>query len=93
MFQAKHYVTIGGREYAPGQVIAAGLDAAKKAWLLSKGAIEAIDEAPEMPDMPDVPVEDAEEETDAPTIDVMDGIIAPEPEAPRKRGRKGGNGK
>lgn len=118
VYIAKHYVSVNGRMYSPGEVFSEDIPKQKEEWLISKGAIEPTgctaqevfeengiseDEISDTEDRSDwekaeteeleTEEPETEEPEEAPEIDVMDGICAPEepeePEVPKKRrGRK-----
>ncbi len=99
-YTAKHFVKIAGRMYTPGEIIDNPIPDDKLQRLLRLGAVEQIDtsgaelsasvssdahdESPTDPAPEEAP--DAEEdEAEAPEIDVMDGVVAPESQkAPAK---------
>ena len=97
MYKAKHYVRIKGRMYKAGECIPNDLSPESITWLVSAGAIESVvpavfKEAPEpekhlvvQEPATEHPTEDFEEE--APTIDVMDGVI------PKKTTKRAGRRK
>ena len=104
VYIAKHYVSVNGRMYSPGEVFSEDIPKSKEDWLRSKGAIEPagctaqeVFEENGISDTEDLETEEPEteepetEETEeAPEIDVMDGICAAEEAEPpkKRRGRK-----
>lgn len=93
-YVAKHYTEIAGCKYTPGEVINTPIAPEKLERLLRLGAVKPLDcaiTAPEpdaeetendfsaLDDMVLEDAEEAEEDAEDPVVDVMDGIIAPEP--------------
>ena len=77
MYKAKCYVRYKGKTYEPGECIPNDLSPEEVIWLNKAGAIEEV--------APAVPVEE-----ELPFVDVVDGVVQPEPEKPKKsaRGRR-----
>lgn len=107
MYVANYYI---GRDYTPGEIVTDTLPAEMLERLLEAGAIREVAPAPitvpitARTDIPPVAEEDAPEadeeeeeafeEAEAPEIDVMDGLVSPAAETPkRKTAAKGGRRK
>lgn len=117
-YAAKHYVSISGRKYTPGEIIDIPIPEEKLKRLLRLKAIERSPIATPDPDAQSAvvengggeegarsndvnqpipkgeaslnkePAEEADEEAEAPEIDVMDGIVSAAGEAPSKEAEK-----